>query len=84
MRWNWMEWSNYMCFWVVLYLLQRLLFSMYSMYWKWSSFSQFNSSKHNFSNLHESSIHVHMHSSVDVPLDIDRPPGEPKVGVGLA
>ena len=67
-----MDWSNDLCFWVVLHLLQPLLFSMSSMYWKWRNFDQFNDNR----------IHSRMYSSVDVPVEFDRPAGGPAVGVG--
>lgn len=60
---------------------------MSSMYWKWGNFSQFNFSQFDFSKLSKlngGSIYIHMHSSVDISLDIDRPAGEPEVGVCLA
>ena len=86
-RWNGMDWANYMCIWVVLYLLQCLVFSMSSMHWRRSNFGKLSKSFDfcdNTSKLNYVSIHNHMHSSVNVPLDIDRRTGEPDVGVGFA
>jgi hypothetical protein len=39
-----MDWANYMCIWVMLYLLQCLVFSMSSMHWKRRNHDQLNES----------------------------------------
>ena len=75
-----MDWANYMSIWVVLYLLECLLFSMSSMR---INFVQLNQSFVRFDfcdnsgKLNSGSIHKYMCSSVHVPLDIDRRTGEP-------
>ena len=52
------------------------------MHWKCRNFIYF---KNSFaSKLNDDSIHNHMHSPVDVPLDIDWPAGEPEGGIYLA
>ena len=74
-----MDWSYYLCFGVMLHLLQPLVFSVSSMHYH-SCWRNLDYHHH----IRSANIHKQVQSSVGVQMDIKRAASESRIGIRLS